>query len=64
MKPDGEVNTGWMVALGEYALGELTQEEIGELDDEDLAYIKDVQDTMERMKAAGVKNPMPFIPNY
>lgn len=64
MKPDGEVNTGRMVALGQIASGVIPEDALGELTPDDLEYIEDVRETLEWAKANGIENPMISIPNF
>lgn len=64
MKPDGEVDTGRMVALIQIAEDILPKDALGKLSQDDLDFIKDVQTSIANAKAAGVENPMITIPMF
>jgi len=64
MKPDGEVDTARMVVLNQIATGVVPEDELGELTPGDIAYIKDVKITIAKAKAAGIENPMIYIPDF
>lgn len=64
MKPNGEVDTARMVVLNQIATGVVAADELGELGPDDLAYIRDVRETIRKARAAGVRNPMIVIPNF